>query len=430
MGVIRKRSEAHFKEAQAILVGGVNSPVRAFKSVGGVPVFAQSAKGAVITTEDKQQMIDYIGSWGPMILGHAPDQVCESLTKAIHNSNSFGMPTVAETKLAELVQSFMPSLEKIRFVNSGTEATMSAIRLARGVTGRDIIVKCEGCYHGHVDSLLVSAGSGALTLGEPDSAGIPKALAALTRVCPYNDVEALKAIFKEVGNNIAAVIVEPIAGNMGLVPASHNFLSVMRSLTEAYGSLLIFDEVMSGFRVDLGGAQALYNIVPDLSCLGKVIGGGLPCAAYGGKQSYMDQLAPLGAVYQAGTLSGNPLAMAAGYATLSCLKDTDAFAVANQRAEALEMGIRAGIEEQNLPCCIQRRGTMLTLFLCKGPVTNLSDVQKSSEHHFRQFFNDMLNAGIYWPPSLYEAAFISSSHSKTQIDYTVNSILKSLTNIF
>ena len=426
----RENSHKYFEEAQKILVGGVNSPVRAFKAVGGTPIFAHSAKGSVLKTEDAEEMIDFIGSWGPMILGHANEKVCDAIKDSLERGSSFGMPTQAETHLAALIQSFMPSLEKIRFVNSGTEATMSAIRLARGVTGREYILKFDGCYHGHADSLLVSAGSGALTLGQADSAGIPASLTQLSLVAQYNNVAEIEAVFKEYGDQIAAVIVEPIAGNMGLVPGSQPFIDTLRRLTAQKGSLLIFDEVMTGFRVDLGGAQALYNVKPDLTCLGKVIGGGLPCAAYGGKQEYMDALAPLGDVYQAGTLSGNPLAMAAGHATLLQLKNSDAFELASQRASELEDALNAVIVQHKLPCCVQRRGTMLTLFLSEGPMSNLQDVKQASAEKFKHFFNQMLDHKIYWPPSMYEAAFISSSHSKSQIEYTVNSISKILTNIF
>lgn len=419
-------SQDLFKQAKIPLVGGVNSPVRAFKAVGGDPIFIKSAEGPYITSEDEQKYIDYVLSWGPMLLGHAHPDVIKAVTETAQNGLSFGAPCKQETELAELIQHFMPSCEKIRFVNSGTEATMSALRLARGYTGRDLIIKFEGCYHGHSDALLVSAGSGALTLGEPDSAGVLPELAAKTIVLPYNDPEALIATFKAHPNQIAAVIIEPIAGNMGLVPPKPNYLETLRTQCTANGTLLIFDEVMTGFRVHPGGVQTLYNITPDLTCLGKVIGGGLPCGAYAGKAEIMTQIAPLGPVYQAGTLSGNPIAMAAGIATLKTLKDTDAFKTAETATSTLIEGIKEILKTKNINYQAYAAGTMWGLFFTETPVWNLKDAQTQDATAFKTYHKSMLDQGIYLAPSPYESGFLSSKHTPEIITKTLSAVQRAL----
>jgi len=416
-----QRSEQLFEQAQKFFPGGVNSPVRAFGRVGGVPPYIVKGKGAHIFDADGRRYVDYIGSWGPMILGHAHPGVIEAVKAAAENSLSFGAPTEAETALAELIQSQVPSMEMMRFVSSGTEATMSAIRLARGFTGRDRIIKFEGCYHGHADSLLVKAGSGALTLGEPDSAGVPAELAKLTVTLPYNDPQAIRDLFQSEGDTIAAIIVEPIAGNMGMVHPTLEFLETLRNLCDASGALLIFDEVMTGFRVHLGGAQALFNIRPDLTTLGKVIGGGLPVGAFGGRSDVMRYLAPIGPVYQAGTLSGNPIAMASGFATLKHLTETNCFETLKANTQRLTSGLAASAASHHIPFSSCATGGMFGFFFStESVVSNLDAVMACDMSRFNLFFHAMLGAGIYLAPSPFESGFVSAAHTQADIDFTLN----------
>ena len=414
-----KRSKQLFKEACNRLVGGVNSPVRAFNSVGGQPVFFKQGKGAYLTSEDDQTYIDYVQSWGPLILGHANPEVVSAIQEAAAKGTSFGAPTKIETTCAARLQELVPSLEKVRFVNSGTEATMSAIRLARGVTKKEIIIKFDGAYHGHADSLLVAAGSGGLTLSQPDSEGVPKAFVQHTRVLPYNDIQALEAVFKEEGDCIAGIIMEPISGNMGVIPATKAFISTCRRLCDQTKAVLIFDEVMTGFRAHLNGAQAYFNCTPDLTCLGKVVGGGLPCAAYGGRAELMDQLAPLGPVYQAGTLSGNPCAMAAGFATLTQLTP-ERFKLAEKRVKQLVEGVLDAAKTAGVQLCAQYVGTMFTFFYTSDKeITQLNDVKKCNMTQFKQMYHHLLEQGIYMAPSQYEANFMSMCHTEDDINKTI-----------
>ena len=420
-------SETLFNRAEKVMPGGVNSPVRAFKAVGGNPVFIQKGEGSRIWDADGRSYIDYIGSWGPLINGHRPTAVTEGLRRVIDEmGTSFGAPTASEVELAEVICSRFPSIDKVRLVNSGTEATMSAIRLARGFTGRDKIVKFEGCYHGHGDSLLVKAGSGVLTLGLPDSPGVPAALAELTRVAGFNDRGSLKDLFARTGEEIACVIVEPVAGNMGCVPPAPGFLELLRELTAASGTLLIFDEVMTGFRLSSGGAQNLYGIRPDLTTLGKIIGGGLPVGAYGGRADIMDQVAPVGPVYQAGTLSGNPLAVAAGLETLHSLASEEPYEKLEQLGSRLERGIHEAAVERGVRVQVNRVGSMLTLFFADQAITDFPSATTADTGRFEVFFRKMLAEGIYWPPSQFEAAFVSTAHSESDIDETVETIGRSL----
>ncbi len=411
-----------FGAASDVLVGGVNSPARAFKAIGIPPVFIDRGEGPYIYDTENRRYIDYIQSWGPMILGHCHPQVSEALHRAVDKGTSFGAPTVAETEMAKRVQGFFPSMEKMRFVSSGTEATMSAIRLARGATGRRKILKFEGCYHGHADSLLVAAGSGALTLGEPDSKGVLADLAQHTLTAPFNDLDTVKAIFERWGDDLAGVIVEPVVGNMGVVLPQPGFLAGLRQSCDDYGALLILDEVMTGFRVGLNGAQALYDCKPDLTVLGKVVGGGLPCGVYGGRADIMAHVAPEGGVYQAGTLSGNPLAMAAGIITLDILKTADAFAMAEKQCQQLVVGIKEIITSHSVPATIQSVGTMWTLFWCPDPIHNLTDAKRSDLAQFRTFYKAMLRQGIYMAPSQFEANFVSAVHTEENIDSTLTAI--------
>ncbi|MBT5856194.1 glutamate-1-semialdehyde 2,1-aminomutase [bacterium] len=413
------QSEALFNDAQQVLVGGVNSPVRAFKSVGGSPIYMKEGKGPYLISEDGESYVDYVLSWGPMILGHAHHDVTAAIQATVSKGTSFGTSNRLEIDLAKAIQGFYPSCEKLRFVSSGTEATMSAVRLARGVTGRDIIVKFEGCYHGHVDSLLVAAGSGALTMGHPDSAGVPKAFAETTRVLPYNDIEAVKALFSVEGDRIAAIICEPVAGNMGVVLPEPGFLETLRGCCDQSGALLIFDEVMCGFRVSLNGAQGRFGVRPDITCLGKVIGGGMPVGAYGGRADIMDQLSPLGPVYQAGTLSGNPVAMAAGLETLTQLKTTEAYSRAELLTTELVSGMRDIIQSKGVSATITQCGTMFTLFFTDKRVTCLADASLGDMARFNHYFHTMLAGGIYGPPSAYEACFLSSVHGDIEIAKTL-----------
>lgn len=409
-----------FTEAQRYIPGGVNSPVRAFKGVGGDPLFIERAEAAYIYDTEGRRYIDYVGSWGPMLAGHTHPHVIDAVQRAVRNGLSFGAPTVAETQLAQRICELIPSLELVRMVNSGTEATMSAIRLARGYTGRDRIVKFEGCYHGHSDSLLVKAGSGALTLGVPTSPGVPAALAQYTLTLPYNDAAAATALFDEAGDSIACVIVEPVAGNMNCVPPAPGFLQALRELCTRHGSVLIFDEVMTGFRVAPGGAQALYGIRPDLTTLGKVIGGGMPVGAFGGRREIMQQLAPLGPVYQAGTLSGNPVAMAAGLAMLDVISAPGFHARLAESTTRFTKGLRAAAQAAGVPFQTNEVCGMFGLFFTDAPgVGNYAQVMACDVTRFRQFFHGMLQEGVYLAPSAFEAGFMSAAHSVEDIDASI-----------
>jgi glutamate-1-semialdehyde 2,1-aminomutase len=416
---MENRSTALYRQAQACIVGGVNSPVRAFKGVGGTPVFAQRGEGAYFFSADGQRYIDYVGSWGPLILGHAHPTVISAVQQACSNGLSFGMPCEIETQLAKKICQLMPNVELVRMVNSGTEATMTAIRLARGFTGRSKIIKFNGCYHGHSDSLLAKAGSGLLTLGIPSCPGIPPAVAEQTLTLEFNDLEGVKQTFSQCGEAIAAIIVEPIAGNMNFIPASNTFLAGLRALCDQYSSLLIFDEVMTGFRVALGGAQALYNIKPDLTTLGKVIGGGMPVGALGGSQVVMEHLAPLGAVYQAGTLAGNPIAMQAGLSTLELIANPKFYQQLGERTEQLVNQLAACAQATQLPFSARSVGGMFGFTFTSKAVNNFADIQACDSQLFAKFFHAMLAEGIYFAPSAYEAGFVSSAHSSEDIAATV-----------
>ncbi|ARB47140.1 glutamate-1-semialdehyde 2,1-aminomutase [Alloalcanivorax xenomutans] len=416
----RTQSEQLFRRAQKHIPGGVNSPVRAFSGVGGTPVFFERAEGAYLFDEDDNRYIDYVGSWGPMVLGHNTPAVREAVQQAVARGLSFGAPTEAEVEMADLVCEMVPSMDMVRMVNSGTEATMSAIRLARGHTGRDKIIKFEGCYHGHVDSLLVQAGSGALTLGTPSSPGVPAAVTADTLVLPYNDAAAVAEVFAQQGSDIAAVIVEPVAGNMNCVPPTQGFLDTLRAQCSEHGALLIFDEVMTGFRVALGGAQALYGITPDLTTLGKIIGGGMPVGALGGRREIMESLAPLGPVYQAGTLSGNPVAMAAGLATLQALREPGFHDTLDAKARRLTEGLSMAARECGVGFTTNQVGGMFGLFFTEQTrISRFSDVMACDKERFQRFFHAMLDRGIYLAPSAFEAGFVSIAHSDEDIDATI-----------
>ncbi len=415
-----QRSQQLFDDAKGLFPGGVNSPVRAFGKVGGVPPYFKRGQGPYLFDEDDHRYIDYVGSWGPMILGHAHPSVIAAVKSAAESGLSFGAPTEIESMLAHAIRDALPSMEMMRMVSSGTEATMSAIRLARGFTSRDKIVKFEGCYHGHVDSLLVKAGSGALTFGEPDSAGVPSALASLTLTVPFNDLDAVKDLFSSEGDAIAAIIVEPIAGNMGMVCPTDGFLQGLRDVCDHYGSLLIFDEVMTGFRVHPSSAQGLFDVSPDLTTLGKVIGGGLPVGAFGGRADIMQCIAPLGPVYQAGTLSGNPIAMASGLATLKELKRPNFFADLAATAEHLTSGLKASAEAAGVALATSHQGGMFGFFFSESdPVTDFSAVMACDGDRFNQFFHRMLVAGVYFAPSPYECGFVSAAHSQADIAETL-----------
>jgi|TARA_A200000159_G_scaffold84007_1_gene77691 glutamate-1-semialdehyde 2,1-aminomutase len=400
--------------------GGVNSPVRAFKNINGNPIFFEKAQGAYLFDADGNKYIDYIGSWGPMIMGHSHPDIVNAIKKQAELGTSYGAPTGLESDVAELIIKNVSSIEKIRMVNSGTEATMSSIRLARGFTNRDKIIKFDGCYHGHVDSLLIKAGSGVLTFGLPDSPGIPEDLAKHTITCPYNDISAFIEIFNSVKDDLAAVIVEPIAGNMGFVPGTEEFLRTLRSYTESNNSLLIFDEVMSGFRVSLGGAQEIFNIKPDITALGKVIGGGLPVGAFGGKKEIMDFLAPEGPVYQAGTLSGNPLAMAAGSTLLKLLIENNPYKKLEENAKLMLEGMNEIMSSAGIPFSKNQIGGMFGFFFSEELPLNINDVSKTNDKTFSMFINACIKNGIYFAPSKYEAGFISSMHSNKEIDETLD----------
>ena len=415
----RPKSDAAFRRALKVIPGGVNSPARAFGAVGGTPVHMASGEGPFLTDVDGNRYVDFVGSWGPHILGHRHPAVMEAIADALTRSTSFGAPTPAETELAELVVEAVPSIEQVRMTNSGTEAAMSAVRLARGATGRDKIVKFAGNYHGHVDALLVSAGSGALTLGHPSSPGVPAGCTADTLVLDYNDPQQLADAFETYPDDIAAVFLEPVCGNMGLVLPTDEFLNACRDLTTRHGALLGFDEVMCGFRVAYGGAQSRFGVTPDLTMLGKVIGGGMPVGAYGGPAEVMKHISPVGPVYQAGTLSGNPVAMACGVATLRALRDGDVYDRLDRLAARLEDGLDDAIAETGAAACVQRCGSMLTLFFTPGPVRNLTDAQRSDTEKFAAYFHGMLDRGVYLPCSQYEAMFVSAAHTDELIDETV-----------
>ena len=408
------------RRAEMLIPGGVNSPVRAFRAVGGDPLFVVRGQGSHIWDADSNEYIDYIGSWGPLILGHATPVVIDALTAAMRNGTSFGASTPAEADLAELVISAFPHMQKVRFVSSGTEATMSAIRLARAYTKRKFIVKFEGCYHGHADALLVKAGSGVATLGIPGSAGVPEEFTQFTLALPYNDTDALEEAFKKFKGQIACVIIEPVVGNMGCVPPARGYLEAVRAVTSNDGAVLIFDEVMTGFRLAFGGAQELYTISPDLTTMGKIIGGGLPVGAYGGASEIMDLVAPLGPMYQAGTLSGNPLAMAAGYAQLRYLKEhRDVYAKLDRLSSELVAGVAAAAKSAGVPMTHNRVGSMFTWFFTPGPVTDWDSASKSDTESFGRFFRNMLDAGIYLPPSQYEAVFLGAAHTEEDVKKTI-----------
>ena len=416
------RCEAAYADAKVFFPGGVNSPVRALGSVGGTPFFAVSGRGAEIQDADGNSYIDLVLGYGPLILGHAHPLVAERLLEAVEEGWSFGAPTPGETALAERVQAFFPSMERMRFVNSGTEATMSALRLARGFTGRDLVLKLEGCYHGHVDSLLVRAGSGALTHGKPDSAGVPGSIAGTTLLAPYNDLESVRGLFAEHGEQIAAIIVEPVAGNMGVVPPVPGFLAGLQELAKADGALLIFDEVMTGFRVARGGAQELFGVRPDLTCLGKIIGGGLPVGAFGGRSEIMAKLAPEGPVYQAGTLSGNPLSMAAGTATMKVLADNDPFSLLAERTAGLANELRSEASRAGISACVQHVGSMVTFFFNPGPIRNLDDAKASDTERYGRFYHAMRERGVSIPPSQFEAWFLGTPHDGPVLERVVSAV--------
>ena len=418
-------SEALFDAARRVIAGGVNSPVRAFKGVGGTPVFFRRGQGAYLFDEDGRRYIDYVGSFGPLIAGHAHPEVVEAVREAAEKGLSFGAPTAIETEMAETLCRLVPSIERVRLVSSGTEATMSAIRLARGYTGRDTLVKFEGCYHGHADSLLIKAGSGALTLGTPSSPGVPEALARHTLTLPYNDFDAVEGAFATLGNGIAAVIVEPVAGNMNCVAPLPGFLEGLRRICDQYGSLLIFDEVMTGFRVGLSGAQGLFGIDPDLTTLGKVIGGGLPVGAFGGRAGIMERLSPDGPIYQAGTLSGNPVTLAAGLATLRIVAQPGFFERLSDIARGLTIGLRAAAEDVGVPFTTNHVGGMFGLFFSRDErITTLAEVMACDQERFKRFFHGMLREGIYLAPSAFEAGFVSSAHGPAEIAATLESARK------
>lgn len=424
------KSEFLFERAQKFIPGGVNSPARAFKSVGGVPVFFKKAKGSIITDEDGNEYIDYVGSWGPMILGHAYPAVIKAVQDASFNSTSFGAPTSIEIDMAELVQKMVPNVERVRMVNSGTEACMSAIRVARGYTGREKIIKFEGNYHGHADSFLIQAGSGALTLGKPSSPGVTKGTAKDTLNADYNDLESVAKLMKKNKDQIAAVIVEPVAGNMGCIPPDPGFLEGLRELCDKHGAVLIFDEVMTGFRLARGGAQERFDVWADLVTFGKIIGGGLPVGAFGGKKEIMDVISPVGPVYQAGTLSGNPLAMSAGLAQLSALdKHPELYVDLEEKADYLEKRLRVVLGEHKVPFQINRVGSMITIFFTNKRVNGFKTANTTDQELFRKFFHEMLRRGIYLPPSPFESWFLATSLTTGMLDKTVNAANDSLTAI-
>ena len=424
------RSHDLFVAAQQHIPGGVNSPVRAFKGVGGDPVFFKRANGAYLYDEDDRQYIDYVASWGPAILGHAHPDVIKEVQDAAANGLSFGAPTAIETDMADMLCKIVPSMDMVRMVSSGTEATMSAIRLARGYTGRDKIIKFEGCYHGHADSLLVKAGSGMLTLGVPTSPGVPAGLAEHTLTLTYNDIHEVEQVFKEVGDQVACIIVEPVAGNMNCIPPVPGFLEGLRKVCDEYGTVLIFDEVMTGFRVSLGGAQGHYNIKPDLTTLGKVVGGGMPVGAFGGKKEIMEHIAPLGPVYQAGTLSGNPIAMAAGLKTMQLISQPGFYDELSSKVEHLVSGIMTAAKDAGVPMTENHIGGMFGLFFTETPhVVNFAQTSACNVERFQKFYNGMLNEGVYLAPSAYEAGFVSAAHSDEDLEKTIEAAARVFTTL-
>lgn len=423
-----EKSIEAMKIAENLMPGGVNSPVRAFKSVDTPAIFMDHAKGSRIYDIDGNEYIDYVLSWGPLILGHKNEQVIKKLHEAVNRGTSFGASTLEENKLAELVIERVPSIEKVRMVSSGTEATLAALRLARGYTGRNKIIKFEGCYHGHSDSLLIKAGSGVATLGLPDSPGVPEGTAKNTITVPYNDLEAIKIAFENYGDDIAGIIVEPVAGNMGVVPPKDGFLQGLREIANDYGALLIFDEVMTGFRVGYNCAQGYFGVTPDLTCLGKVIGGGLPVGAFGGRKEIMDKVAPVGNIYQAGTLSGNPLAMTSGYETLSQLTP-ESYEYFQELGDILEEGLKKVFSKHNVPITINRAGSMIGYFLNEGPVTNFEEANKSNLELFSQMYREMAKEGVFLPPSQFEGTFLSTAHSKEDIEKTIQAFDTALSRI-
>ncbi len=427
--ISRSKSEQLFAEALRFIPGGVNSPVRAFRAVGGQPFFVNKAKGAHVWDVDGNEYIDYVGTWGPAILGHAHPKIISAVKTAADNGTSFGIPNPYEVRMARLICEFVPSMQKVRMCNSGTEATMSAIRLARGFTKRDKIIKFEGCYHGHADSLLVKAGSGALTFGNPDSAGVPAAFTQHTIVLPYNDTDAVTSAFAANKGQVAGIIVEPVPGNAGLYLPRPGYLEFLREVTQSNGALLIFDEVMTGFRLAKGGAQERFGITPDLSCFGKVIGGGLPVGAFGGRAEIMDCLAPLGPVYQAGTLSGNPLAMAAGIAALEELADNRAYSRLEQLGAALETGMKKAAKSAGVSVQFNRCGSMFCGYFTAQPVHNLADAMKSDRERFKKYFHAMLQAAIYLAPSQFEAGFLSTAHTEADVEKTIAAAEKAFRNL-
>lgn len=413
------KSQQLFKEAVELIPGGVNSPVRAFKAVGDFPVFIEKGEGSKLYDVDGNEFVDYICSWGPLLLGHQPASVTAAVQDALLKGSTFGAPTVLEVEIAKMIVDAVPSVEMVRMVNSGTEATMSAIRLARGYTKRNKLVKFEGCYHGHADHLLIKAGSGALTFGVPSSPGVPESIASETLTATYNNLDSVKNLFEQYPDQIAAVIVEPIAGNMGLVPPAEGFLEGLREVTKEHGALLIFDEVISGFRASYGGAQKVFNVMPDLTCLGKIIGGGLPVGAYGGRKEIMEHVAPVGPVYQAGTLSGNPVAMAAGIAALTELAKPGVYEMIESRAKKLADGLRAAAEKAGVKVAVNHSASLLTVFFTEQPVDNYAAAMSSDTAKFKVFFQSMLNQGIYLPPSQFECWFVSLAHSDEDLAKTL-----------
>ncbi len=429
---ITNNSQTAFNKARLLMPGGVSSPVRAFKAVGGNPLFIRSGEGCRVMDVDSNVYIDYVASYGPLIAGHANERIIAAVSKALGRGMTFGAPTEAESQLAQIITSALPACEMVRFVNSGTEAAMSAIRLARAATGRDLVIKCVGCYHGHADGLLVEAGSGALTLGHPSSPGIPKSIAASTILVPYNDLKAAELAFEKYKNQIACFAVEPIAGNMGVVPPAEGYLQGLRELCDDHGTMLLFDEVMTGFRVAWGGAQNIYHIRPDITCLGKVIGGGMPCAAYGASRKLMEMISPVGSVYQAGTLSGNPAAMAAGTATLEIMQEEGAYDVLEDRSARLAYGISVHAAERKIPVAINRVGSMIGVFFTREEgqkVTNFAEATACDTTRFARFFNAMLDNGVYLAPSMFEAWFVGLAHDDVAIDQTLEAVDQSLATL-
>jgi glutamate-1-semialdehyde 2,1-aminomutase len=421
------RSDDLMSAAERVMPGGVNSPVRAFRGVGGHPPFIARGEGARVVDADGRTYVDFVGSWGPLILGHAPAPVVEAITETARRGTSYGAPTELEVRMAEAITAAYPSMEMLRLVSSGTEAAMSAIRLARGATGRDVLVKFDGGYHGHADSLLVKAGSGGATFSIPDSRGVPASLAALTVTVEFNDVSGVRELFRRRGREIAAVIVEPVAGNMGVVPPAPGFLETLREITTEHGAVLIFDEVITGFRIAYGGAQERYRVRPDLTCLGKIIGGGLPVGAYGGRRDLMANVAPLGGVYQAGTLSGNPLAVAAGLATIAALRTAGVYERLEQLGARLEQGMRDAARKAGLPLVVNRVGSMLTGFFCDGQVTDYTSARRADTKRYAAFFHGMLERGVYLAPSQFEAAFVSLAHGDADLDHAARAAAEAMT---